>query len=192
VALGHWRLEPLVGVSIALVLRDWHLAAIAGRVQPQLCCLRCGKFNRAKNHFIARQGGGHSRRMWTARPIPLTAFPPEMSKRVGRARRSACLLREAFIQPRTAISDEMCRLADPALVLSGFVNVGGNSLAVRTIDRSLSRTSRSSAACAIRRDRLMSRSFGPCHLESVQPGPRGGPDQETRCQGRVLCPCRPT
>lgn len=35
----------------------------------------------------------------------------------------------------------MCRLADPAFALSGFVNVGGDRLAVFAIDLSLARTS---------------------------------------------------
>ena len=34
----------------------------------------------------------------------------------------------------------MCRLADPAFALSGFVNVGSDCLAVRAIDLGLSRT----------------------------------------------------
>jgi hypothetical protein len=34
----------------------------------------------------------------------------------------------------------MCRLADPALALSRFVNVGGDCLAVHAVDLSLSPT----------------------------------------------------
>jgi hypothetical protein len=84
-ASGHWRLDPLVGILIALVLRDWHLAPIARRVQPQPCCLRCRKFNRAKDQFIARQRGGHSRRMRTARLIPMHSYAGDL-RLLGSAR----------------------------------------------------------------------------------------------------------